>query len=160
MAERKLTMQDLSADAGMRSLRDHAVAKALEVRAVYGPELDYATMLRALDDRRFVRYPVHVVFDAEPLQEDEFAFMHQLDADPKEGFVFYLHPHFRGRDADLPLLMAYHLVVVNYGEIAGIEEAERFGAALCGLPVEAYYERVCALADEVASGGDCAGATS
>ena len=39
----------------------------------------------------------------------------------------------------VPLLVAYHLVRVNYGEIAGPEAAEVFGATLCGMDVDDYY---------------------
>ncbi len=47
------------------------------------------------------------------------------------------------------MLIAYHLVVPNYGDIAGADEAELFGATLLGLEVHDYYQALCAASDEV-----------
>jgi hypothetical protein len=46
-------------------------------------------------------------------------------------------------------LVLYQLVLVNYGEFASPEDAESFGAAAVGLDREEYYERLCALADQL-----------
>ena len=80
--------------------------------------------------------------------------MHQIDEnDPKAGFQLFIHSHFEGREDALPFLVSYHLVVVNYGDIADAEEAEMFGAALMNMDREAYYETVCMFADEIAPRG-------
>jgi hypothetical protein len=60
-----------------------------------------------------------------------------------------VHPHYEHHTDVLPLLITYHLVSVNYGDIATHEEAELYGATLLGLPVEEYYRRLCELADAV-----------
>jgi len=52
----------------------------------------------------------------------------------------------------VPLLVLYQLVLVNYGVFAAPEDAEAFGAAALGLERDEYYHRVCQLADELGQG--------
>jgi hypothetical protein len=96
-----------------------------------------------------VRFPTEIRFDATPLEVGEFAVSQQRGAHPRDGYVLFVHPYFEQRVRDLPYLVAYHLVTVNYGEIATRAEAECFGAALLGLDQDDYYEHICRLADEL-----------
>ena len=121
--------------------------KAALARARYGPLIDYCAVLRLLDDRDIVRFPTAVRFEAAPLQAGEFAWAAPAGGRPAEGFILYVHPKFQGREDVLPLLIAYHLASVNYGDLATHHEAELFGAGLLGLAVDDYYETLCALAD-------------
>ena len=139
---RRPTIED-----GRRSLSEHVQTKALEARAIYGPEVDWPALQRMLSDERYVRFPVTVVFDADTLEPGELAFVEQVGASPAEGYRLTVHPSFEHQPALLPLIVAYQLVVVNYGEIATHEEAELFGATLLGLDVEGYYQRLCLAAD-------------
>ena len=152
----KVTEED-----GLRSLLDHAVNKAIEARARYGSGLGLAEIQAMLGDASVVRYPTRIAFDTVGLEPGMFAIAQQCGAAPADGFVLNVHPYFEGREQDLPLLIAYHLVAVNYGEIAGREVAECFGAALLGLEVEEYYQRLCALVDELegpsTDSGGCGG---
>ena len=141
---------ELTPKAGQASLRDHIADKAAEARAAHGPDFDPVTLAAFLDDRRFVRYPVRIAYDASRLQPGEFAHTEPIDDTPANGFVLWMHPSFEGDAERLPLLVAYHLVTVNYGDIATHEEAELFGSTLLGLEVEDYYERLCAAADSIA----------
>lgn len=139
---------------GKRSLVEHAADKAYEARQEHGinmlPGLPLESLDALLEDRRFVRYPVQIVFDADALQEGEFAFIQpKKSGSPAEGFILYVHPNFENNDAILPMLVAYHLVCVNYGEIAGPEAAEEFGAALMGMEVENYYQELCQISDSL-----------
>ncbi|RMF75546.1 MAG: hypothetical protein D6744_13335 [Planctomycetota bacterium] len=140
----------LTADDAREALSGHVRERAELARRRYGPRIDMAALERILDDREIVRYPVALRFDAEPLEPGEFAFAAQRGTHPSEGFDLFVHPHFRERVDVLPLLVAYHLVCVNYGDIVTHEQAECFGATLLGIDVDEYYERLCALADEIA----------
>ncbi len=142
---RRPTVED-----GRRSLSEHVETKALEARVIYGPDVDWAAMQRMLTDERYVRFPVEVVFDGEPLGPGELAFTEQVADDPAQGYRLVVHPRYENRDKLLPLIVAYQLVVVNYGEIATHEEAELFGATLLGLEVEDYYQTLCLAADALA----------
>ncbi len=138
---------------GRESLIAHAVEKAHEARDIYGSVLQGLTM-EALEtllcDRKFVRHPVRLEFNAEALSSGEFAHPEPVSQDdPSAGYVMYLHPAFEGRDDVIPLMVAYQLVTINYGDIAGHEAAESFGAALCGMDIEPYYQTLCQLADAV-----------
>ena len=139
----KLTEAD-----GRRALRDHIVERAVAARERHGDPREPATFLRLLNDRSIVRYPTTIEFSAEALEPGEFAWAQPLGEHPSAGFRLFIHPLFRDRPEVVPLLAAYHLVTVNYGEIATEEEAELFGATLLGLSVDAYYEALCRLADE------------
>ncbi len=138
-----------SEEDGKQALHGHVCDKAAAAHEKYGPSIDWDTFQRMLDDPLVVRYPTTIAFDSQPLQPGEFAFVQPRGEQPAEGFQLFIHPHFRDRPDALPLLIAYHLVRVNYGEIATHEEAELFGATLLGLEVDAYYQAVCRLADEL-----------
>ncbi len=134
----------------------HAADCAREARARYG-DVDYDALCHMLHDPRVVRYPTQVRFSAEALQPGEFAHAEALGGHPRDGFRIFVHPHFAQRPQDLPLLVAYHLVCVNYGGVATREVAEAFGAALLGMSEDEYYRRVCRLADEIAEPVDRGG---
>ncbi len=144
--ENKVTVD---AESGHRSLIDHAVSKAVAARARFGPEIGMAEIRAMLQDTNCVRYPTHLAFDTVGIDPGMFAYAQQCGSVPGDGFVLHVHPHFQNRPEDLPALIAYHLVVINYGEIANASVAESFGAALLGLELEDYYQRLCGLADEL-----------
>ena len=139
----------LTEEDGLRSLRDHIVEKANAARIKYGLYIDAETILKILDDRAVVRYPTGLRFDEDSLLPGEFAQALPLGEHPQEGFCIYVHPWFENQKEIWPLLIAYHLVRVNYGEVAGADEAELFGATLLGLEVETYYQALCELADSI-----------
>ena len=128
-------------------LRDHVAMKAREARSKYDSEIDADTVLRLLDDRSVVRYPVGIRFDAEPLEPGEFAWPMPLGEHPSQGFCLYMHPWFEGRREAWPLLILYHVPSINYGEIVSHTEAEVFASTLLGLDADAYYAALCELVD-------------
>jgi hypothetical protein len=111
--------------------------------------MDADAMLRILDDREIVRYPVGVRFDALELEPGEFANLVALGEHPRQGFCLFVHPSIELRRDLWPLVLAYYVPPVNYGEIADAEECELFGAALLGMDIEEYYERLCSLSDSL-----------
>jgi len=118
--------------------------------ATYGVAPSYHEMQKLLGDRRFVPYPVMQVFNDDPLQPNEFGLMLNLrDGDPSEGFLLYLHPALRERHEDLPFAIAYQLVVAYGPHLVTHHEAERFGARLMGMDEEAFYQRICTIADSL-----------
>lgn len=129
------------------SLRNHIVVKTAEARQKYGEDIGESEILAMLSDSEVVRYETRLAFDTDALQEGEFAFVQPIGTHPSEGFILHVHPALRGNTRDLPLAIAYHLVVINYGDIAGSDEAELFGANLLGLDKDIYYDRLCQIAD-------------
>lgn len=136
-------------ESAQQSLRDHIAARATHARLLRGGLIDRDTILRMLDDRAVVRYPLGVRFDDQPLQPGEFAFLEPLGEHPADGFCLFIHPMFERDDEVLPLLIAYYIPSVNYGDVATHAEAELFGATLLGIDVEEYYRILCAVADSV-----------
>lgn len=140
---------DLTEAGGQKSLLDHACRKAMEARENYGPDIRMGEIQAMLEDRSVVRFPTRLRFDAAVLEPGQFAAVDQIGETPAAGFALSVHPHFEDRQDELPLLVAYQLVAVNYGEMADAAIAEVFGATLLGLDREEYYNTLCKLADEV-----------
>ncbi len=141
---------NLNAQDAERALGDHAFEKGLAIQSKYGPQLGWQSLQTLLSDREFVRYPCRIQFGNSKLQSGEFAFPEPLGDQPEDGFIIHVHTNFENRKDDVPALILYQLVAVNYGKFASDSDAERFGAAALGMEVEAYYEYVCRLADQIA----------
>jgi hypothetical protein len=139
----------LDAQNAERALGDHAYEKGLAIRVTYGTDLNWDSLLDLLNNRECVRYPCRIKFDSSQLQPGEFAYPQPLGECPEDGFIIHVHEHFENRKDDLPALILYQLVAVNYGKFASDTDAERFGAAALGMKVDAYYHYVCRLADEI-----------
>jgi len=144
---------DLDEGDGYAALKAHVASKAGLARERYGPTIDAAALGRVLEDRDILRYPTELVFDSSALRPGEFAHAEPAGAGAERRYVIYVHEQFEGRPDVLPLLVAYHIPSVNYSDLVTSEEAELFGATLLGLEVEDYYQRVCALADELGGSG-------
>jgi hypothetical protein len=142
----------LTADDVRQSLNAHVAGKAAEIRARYGPDLGWPALQRLLRDRTQVRYPCDLVFDGGPLQPGECAHPVAKGRCPEDGFILFVHPVFLAQLQQVPLLVLYQLVVVNYGEFASSDDAETFGAGALGLSRDDYYRRLCALAEQVGGG--------
>jgi len=138
-----------SADEARLALHEHLVDKATSARLRHGLLIDADAILRILNDRETVRYPVEIAFDADPLEPGEFAYPQPLGEHPADGFRLCLHPWFEPTPEVWPLLIAYHIPTINYGEIGGPAEAELFGATLLGIDREEYYNALCELADSI-----------
>jgi hypothetical protein len=138
-----------SARDARQSLNASAAAIGAVIYEKYGPRIGWTQLLQILADRSCARYPCEVVFDATPLQAGEFAHPVPKGDDPVEGFTIYVHPWFMMQLEQVPLLVLYQLVLVNYGAFASPDDAETFGAAALGLAKEDYYRLLCHLADEL-----------
>jgi len=143
----------LTADDARVSLNAHVAAKGAEIREKYGPVIGWRELQLILGDRACVRYPCALEFNAEPLQPGEFAHPVAKGERPEDGFTMFVHPLFMTQLQEVPLLVLYQLVAVNYGEFAAAEDAVTFGATVLGLPEDAYYERLCELVDPLSDCG-------
>ena len=140
----------LTADDGKISLNAHAAEKGAAIREKYGPRIGWNELSRILEDRACVRYPCTIKFDAGPLHHGEVAHPVPNGDRPEDGFTICVHPLFMIRLDQVPHLVLYQLVLVNYGEFASPEDAETLGSSALGISREEYYRMLCDLADEVA----------
>jgi hypothetical protein len=138
-----------SAQGARQSLNASAAAIGAEIYEKYGPRIGWNQLLQILEDRSCARYPCEIVFDAASLQAGEFAHPVAKGDHPAEGFTIYVHPLFMMQLEQVPLLVLYQLVLVNYGAFASADDAETFGAAALGLTKDEYYHFLCGLADEL-----------
>ena len=139
----------LTADDARQSLNAHVAARGAELHAKYGPHIGWQELQQILADRACVRYPCEIVFDAGPLLPGEFAHPVARGERPEDGFAMHVHPIFLTQPAQVPALVLYQLVMVNYGEFASADDAEAFGAAALGISQDKYYQTLCELADQV-----------
>ena len=139
----------LTAEDARQSLTAHVAAKGAEIRAKFGPHIGWKELQHLLADRTCVRYPCAIVFDPAPLESGEFACALMKGELPEDGYAIHVHPFFMTQLQRVPLLVLYQLVVVNYGEFASADDAEVFGSSVLGMTKEAYYQALCALADEM-----------
>lgn len=140
--------RQLTVDDARQSLTDHVAAKGAEIHAKYGL-LDWAGLQRLLADRAQVRYPCEIRFDGAALMAGEFAHPVMRGAAPEEGFTMCVHPLFSLDLNEIPALVLYQLVAVNYGEFASAADAEIFGANALGISRDDYYARLCDASDRV-----------
>lgn len=134
---------------GRLALREHVAGTARRARDLYGPAIDAETMLRLLEDRSIVRFPVALRFGAEGLRAGEPALPEQVGQRPSEGYSLCLHPALEARPELWPVVIAYYIPSINYGQMATREEAELFGATLLGRDMETYYQAMCEIADSL-----------
>ena len=145
--------QQLTVDDARQSLSSHVARKGAEIFAKYGPHIGWNELLRILEDRSFVRYPCEIVFNADPLQEGEFAHPAPIKGDCLEaGFIMYVHPYFITQRQRVPCLALYQLVLVNYGEFVSSDDAEVFGSNALGISKNEYYKILCEITDEISGG--------
>ena len=140
----------LTVDDARQSLNAHAAEKGAEIRQKYGPMIGWTELKRLVADRACVRYPCEIAFDSSPLEPGECAFPVPKGARPEDGFRLCVHPFFSTRLEQVPGLVLYQIVRVNYGEFASPDDAETFGAGALGLAKDDYYRTLCQRADELA----------
>jgi len=143
----------LSPERVRQSITAHAASKGEEIHLRF-PRLGWAELNQLLGDPNHTRYPCEVVFGSVGLFPGEFAHADPKGDRPEDGFRILVHPFFQSRLDQVPILVLYHLVTVNYGEFVSAEDAEVFGAAAMGLDREDYYAAVCRLADELDAAGN------
>jgi hypothetical protein len=132
-----------------QSLNACVAAAGAEIHEKYGPRIGWRELAQILRDRSCARYPCEIVFDAGALQAGEFAHPVAKGDHPADGFTMYVHPIFMMQPEEVPLLVLYQLVLVNYGVFASADDAETFAAAALGLPKDEYYETLCRMADRL-----------
>lgn len=125
----------------------HVIEKANEIRSRYGPVIDYPVVLRILEDRRCIRYPVEIQFVSDGIDPGLFAKTEPISENPDDGYVISLHHLFEYQSEVLPALILYQSVLVNYGDLATAEDAELFGSGILGLDRDTYYAQIVALTD-------------
>ncbi len=140
----KLTLED-----GRRALGVHVLEKGHKLCEKYGKFIDCDTLQRILQDEEFVRYPTKIVFDSTKIEEGMFGCAEKMTDDATDGYTIYIHKSFMNRWGDVPALVFYHLVTVNYGDFATYNEAEEFASAALGMEKDYYYQYICRLADSI-----------
>ena len=139
-----LTLED-----GRRALGVHVLEKGYKLRQKYGNFIDFDTLLLIFQDTDFVRFPTRLEFSSDKVDPGLFAVVEKDGANGENKYVIYVHEYFKGRLGDVPALVLYHLVAVNYGDFATHHEAEEFASAALGMEKDEYYQYVCRLVDAI-----------
>ncbi len=128
---------------------EHAAERAKQIRAKYGPTIDYPVLLVVLEDRKSIRYPVEIRFVSEGIEPGLFATTELVSDAPSDGYVISILEHFKSKTDVLPALILYQSVIVNYGDLATAADAEIFGAGVLGMERDDYYALICDLNDSI-----------
>ncbi len=145
------------------SMNLHLRQKAQEIKDKYGDIVTFPVLLDILQDRKFVRYPVNIIYDSTRIEAGSFIRTEMTLSDrgdqPDEDddyvkqadrrYDFVVHGYFEDKPDKLVPLILYHLPVVNYGDIATYEDAEVFASALMQMEQDDYYQLVCDLVDSI-----------
>jgi hypothetical protein len=147
------------AQAGDRALREHVLAQAVVAHHRHAP-LTTRSIAELLLDPGCLRHPVRLVFEFGDMAMHQFA---QPDIDwrdpDRRGKVLYLRPLLRARPDLIALAVAYMIPVLNYGDIISDDHCLLYGATLLGLTGGEFYQKICALAEEVGAAECLAGET-
>jgi len=145
------------------SMNLHLRQKAQEVIDKYGELNSLSVLTEVMSDRKFVRYPVNIIYDSTKVDAGLFIatemnlsvknHRHEDDDDyikpTDRSYNFFVHECFEGQPDKLLPLILYHLPSVNYGDIATYEDSEIFASALLQMSQDDYYHLVCNLADSI-----------
>ncbi len=141
--------QELTIDDAKKAMGVHVLEKGYMLREKYGTFIDYGILLKIMTDDNFVRFPTRIEFCSAKIEKGFFALAEKISKDSSDGYVIYVHDHFKKRLGDVPALVLYHLVTVNYGDFASSNDAELFASAALGMKQDEYYEHICHLADQI-----------
>ncbi|SPE54511.1 hypothetical protein SBV1_1890042 [Verrucomicrobia bacterium] len=144
--------EQLTIDNFQQALNLHVAEKGAEIRAKYGPYIGWNQLLEILADRACVRYPCEISFEAAPLRPGELAHPVSQGERPESGFVICVQPLFLRQLEQVPALVLYQLVLVNYGPFASADDAETFGGSALGLSKDEYYDTLCRMAGMLEDG--------
>jgi hypothetical protein len=134
---------------GRIALHEHIRDKAVKARERHPDPRSPEGLSQLLEDREVVRYPLRVCADPAHLEPGDLAYLQQLGEHPSEGFILFVHPLVEAQADLAALVVTYSIPSVNYGEIVSTEEGELFGAIVCCMDREEFYEALCGLSDQL-----------
>ena len=129
---------------GEEGLRAHLVDTAMRAHSMFAPVLG-ENLLRLLDDRNLVRYPVRIAYELGSMAPHQFG-----QPEPEDGgVVLYLHPQLEPVPLDAAFAVAYFLPLINYGQLINDDHCLLYGATLHGLMLDQYFSELCRIADSI-----------
>ena len=143
---------DSTADGRQEQSRSVAGAAGEAVFRDYASNLNWERLKALLQDRRHVRFPSEIKFDAALLLPGECAHTFPRSPNPASGYFIYIHPSFASQLSSVSYLALHQIWFINHGPAATLDDAELFGSRALGIPLEAYYATLCELAASL--GGD------
>jgi hypothetical protein len=146
--------ENASFDEVQALLDRHADAVAARAVAKLGGPLTPENLEQFLGDQDCLRCPTRIAYSSEGLEPHQFAEPIMSAENGVRHCALHVHPRYADQAEALPYFVAYMAAAINYGGAASAELCERYGAALLGLTVDVFYERVCAFAGDLPVIGD------
>jgi len=125
----------------------HADTTAERVIETLGGPLTAGNLAIFLKEPACLRYETVLLFDSGPLEPHQFAQPVMDEAGEGRRCRLYMHPRYALHPDGVPYLVAYMAAAINYGEAADADLCEHLGAMLVQETRDAFYERICDLAD-------------
>lgn len=129
------------------ALRQHAVsAAARTLERLQGP-LTAENLPQFLEDRECLRLPTELQFHGGDLEDHQFAQPAFHQEEGRRYCVLHICPRYSDRPETHPFIIAYMAAAINYSKAATSELCETYGATLMGMEPDAFYEKICEIAD-------------
>ncbi len=125
----------------------HADATAERVIERLGGPLRLANLEQFLRDKQCLRYVTSIHFDEDGLEPHQFAEPVLHGEGVERHCCLYIHPRYQGYPDAVPYLVAYMAAAITYGDAADPDLCEHLGSMLVNESKEAFYARICRLAD-------------
>lgn len=138
----------IGADAMHALLVEHAMERAGRARAKLGGPLNEDNLGVFLTDHDCLRWPTELRFGDGDLEAHQFAEPSFSTGGGERLCVLHVCECYRAQRERHPYIVAYMACAINYGSAATSDLCERYGAALMGMEVDAFYEAVCRIADD------------
>ncbi|MBL7646178.1 MAG: hypothetical protein JNK74_08320 [Candidatus Hydrogenedentes bacterium] len=125
----------------------HADATAERVIDRLGGPLRLTNLEQFLRDKQCLRYVTSIHFDGDELEPHQFAEPVLHGEGAERHCCLYIHPRYQGYPEAVPYLVAYMAAAITYGDAADPDLCEHLGSMLVKEPKDAFYARICRLAD-------------
>lgn len=130
-----------------QALHAHALEGAERVRRNLGGALCSQNLPEFLEADGCLRCPTELCFDEYDFEAHQFAEPEFITISGQQKCILHLRAKYETRAEDHPYLVAYMAACINYRDAATAALCEEYGAALLGLEVQTFYEKVCAIVD-------------
>lgn len=125
----------------------HADATAERVIDRLGGPLRLTNLEQFLRDKQCLRYVTSLHFEEEILEPHQFAEPVVHGEGEERHCCLYIHPRYQNYPDSIPYLVAYMAAAITYGDAADADLCEHLGAMLVKETRDAFYARICRLAD-------------
>ncbi len=137
----------MSAEEMLGALESHAVRAARRAREKLAGPLGAGNFDIFLQAEECLRYPTVLQFDGTGLDHHQFAEPELITTDDRKTCILHVREHYERESEMHRYIVAYMACSINYGTAATPHMCELYGSTLLDMPIDAFYDAVCRVAD-------------